>query len=59
MVPSVILPMTPLVANGTNGTFGRASGTIGITIGTDGFNNGTIGRNLNDIGIPLVPFVEP
>ena len=41
--------------NGTNGN-ARASGTIGITIGT---TNGTIGRTLNDIGIPLVPLVEP
>ena len=39
----------------TNGTIGKANGTICITIGT----NGTIGRNLNDIGIPLVPLVEP
>ena len=57
MVPLVILPMVPLVANGT----------IGLTmvplayhlyrwhcIGTNGFTNGTIGRTLNDIGIPLV-----
>ena len=29
------------------------------TIGNNGINNGTIGRTLNDIGIPLVPLVEP
>ena len=47
--------------NGTIGNFtiGRANGTIGITIGTNGFTNGTIGRTLNDIGIPLLPLVEP
>ena len=51
---------------GTNGSIGRANGTIGITIGTNGITNGTIGRTngttgrtLNDIGIPLVPLVEP
>ena len=73
MVPLVILPMVPLVSqwyhcNGTigkpmvpwyhwltNGTIGRANGIIGITIGT----NGTIGRTLYDIGIALVPLVEP
>ena len=67
MVPLVILPMVPLVAYGTiglpmvpivplgepmvptNGTIGRANG----------ITNGTIGRTLNDIGIPLVPLVEP
>ena len=43
MVPLVILPMVPLVANGT----------IGITIGTNGITNGTICKTLNDIGIPL------
>ena len=73
MVPLEILPMVPLVANGTiglpllpNGTIGRANGTICITIGTNGITNGTIGRTngtigrtLNDIGIPLVPLVEP
>ena len=42
-----------------NGTIGRANGTIGITIGTSGITNGTIDRTLNDIGIPLVPLVEP
>ena len=56
MVPLVILPMVPLVANGT---IGRANGTIAITNGTNGINNGTIGRILNDTGIPLVPLVEP
>ena len=45
-------PMVPLVFFFT---IGRANGTIGITIGT----NGTTGRTLNDIGIPLVPLVEP
>ena len=72
MVPLEILPMVPLVANGTigsqwyhwltignNGTIGRANDTIGITIGNNGITNGTIGRTLNDIGIPLVPLVEP
>ena len=69
MVPLVILPTVPLVAigsqwchwltNGTNGTNWRANGTIGITIGTNGITNGTIVRTLNDIGIPLVPLVEP
>ena len=29
------------------------------TIGANGIANGTIGRTLNDIGIPLVPLVEP
>ena len=29
------------------------------TIGNNGITNGTIGRTLNDIGIPLVPLVEP
>ena len=43
----------------TNGTVGRANGTIGITIGTNGITNGTTGRTLNDIGIQLVPLVEP
>ena len=47
------------LTNGTNGTIGRADGTICITIGTNGNTNGTIGRTLNDIGIPLVPLVEP
>ena len=47
------------LTNGTNGTIGRANGTIGITISTNGITNGTIGRTLNDIGIPLVPLVEP
>ena len=66
MVPLEILPMVPLVANGTiglplgnNGTIGRANDPIGITIGNNGITNGTIGRTLNDIGIPLVPLVEP
>ena len=68
MVPLEILPMVSLVANdnfglpmanGTNGTIERVKGTIGITIGTNGITNGTIGRTLNDIGIPLVPLVEP
>ena len=44
MVPLVVLPMVPLVANGTTG---RANGTIGITIGTNGITSGTIGRTLN------------
>ena len=39
----------------TNGTIGRASGTIGI----NGFTNGTTSRTLNNIGITLVPLVEP
>ena len=47
------------LTNGTNGTIGRINSTIGITIGTNGITNGTIGRTLNDIGIPLVPLVEP
>ena len=47
------------LTNCTNGTIGRANGTIGITIGTNGKTNGTIGRTLNDIGIPLVPLVQP
>ena len=62
MVPLVILPMVPLVANGTIGyQWYRwlTNGTIGITIGTNDFTNGTIGRTLNDIGIPLVPLAEP
>ena len=33
MVPIVILPMVPLVANNT---IGKANGTIGITIGING-----------------------
>ena len=43
--------------NGTIGNFTieRANGTIG----TNGITNGTIGRTLKDIGIPLVPLVEP
>ena len=40
------------LTKGTNGTIGRANGTICITIGING-------RTLNDIGIPLVPLVEP
>ena len=40
-----------------NGTW-RANGTICITIVTNGIN-GTIGRTLSEIGIPLVPLVEP
>ena len=44
---------------GTNGTIWRANGTICITIGTNGITNGTTGKSLNDIGIPLVPLVEP
>ena len=47
------------LTNGTKGIIGRANGTICITIGTNGITNGTIGRTLNDIGIPLVPLVEP
>ena len=43
----------------TNSTIGRANGTIGITIGTNVITNGTIVITLNDIGIPLVPLVEP
>ena len=34
-------------------------GTIGITNGANCITSGTIGRTLNDIGIPLVPLVEP
>ena len=37
MVPLEILPMVPLVANGT----------IGTTIGTNGITNGTIDRTIN------------
>ena len=61
MVPLVILPMAPLVANGTIGLpmVERANGTIGIAIGTNGITNGTIGKTLNDIGIPLVPLGNP
>ena len=72
MVPLVSLPMVPLVANGTigfsNGTFGKDiisfdRGSPNSTNGnfTDGAigSNGTIGRSLNDVGIPLVPLVEP
>ena len=44
MVPSVILPMVLLVANGTQWYH---------------FDFGAIGRTLNDIGIPLVPLVVP
>ena len=47
------------LTNGTDSTIGIANGTIGITIGINGIPNGTIGRILNDIGIPLVPLVEP
>ena len=58
------------IGNITNGTIGsqwyqwyhwerRANGTIGITIGTNGITNGTTDRTMNDIGIPLVPLVEP
>ena len=53
------------MGNFTNGSIGSqwyhwlTNGTIGIAIGTNGINNGTIGRTLNDIGIPLVPLVEP
>ena len=47
------------LTNGTNSTTGRANGTIGITIGTNGITNVTIVITLNDIGIPLVPLVEP
>ena len=45
--------------HGTIGAIGRASGTTGIAIGTNCFINGTIGRTLNDIGILLVPLLEP
>ena len=50
------------LTNGTNGTnvfIWRANCTICITIGTNRITNGTIGRTLNDIGISLVPLVEP
>ena len=59
VLPMVLLGILPMVHWLTNGTIGRASGTIGITIGTNGITNGTIGRTLEDIGIPLVPLVEP
>ena len=62
MVPLEILPMVPLVANGTIGSqwyHWLTIGTIGSANGTIGITNGTIGRTLNDIGIPLVPLVEP
>ena len=49
MVQLVILPMVPLVANGTNCTIGRVNGTIGIAIGTNGITNGTIGQNQNSL----------
>ena len=47
------------IGNFTNGTIGRVNSTICITIGTNGITNGYIGITLNEIGIPLVPLVEP
>ena len=67
-IGSVRGPPNGAIGNFTNGTIGlpmvplgdgRANGTIEITIGTNAITNGTIGRTLNDIGIPLVPMVEP
>ena len=64
MVPLVAngtigLPIVPLATNGTNCTIGRVNGTIGIAICTNGITNGTISKTLNDIGIPLVPLGNP
>ena len=54
--------MVPLAYQGyhlAKGTIGRANCTFSITIGTNGITDGNIGRTLNDVGIPLVQFVEP
>ena len=56
------LPMEPLAYQGyhlAKGTMRRANCTFAITIGTNGITDGNIGRTLNDVGIPLVQFVEP
>ena len=47
VAPFGVLPMVPLIGNGT---IGKVNVTIGITIGT----NGIICSTLNDICIPLV-----
>ena len=50
MVPLELLPMVPLVANGTIGNperFSAANGTIGGNVGTNGSPNGTIGKPNN------------
>ena len=46
------VPMVPLVSNG------EPMAPLS-SIGTNGIANGTIGRTLKNIGIPLVPLVEP
>ena len=53
LAPFGILSMVPLII------LLRTSGTIGITLNTNGITNGTIGRTLNDIGLLLVPLIEP
>ena len=50
-----ICNFTSTIGNFTNGTIGSQW----YHWLTNGFTNGTIGRTLNDIGIPLVPLVEP
>ena len=58
MVPLVKLPMVPL-GNPEQSQSWLSTVFTNDTIGTSGITNGTIGRTLNDIGIPLVPLVEP
>ena len=49
-----VLPMVPLVANGTIGL-----PMVPLVCLPNGITNGTIGKTLNDIGIPLVPLGNP
>ena len=61
MVPLVKFPMVPSGESRTHALSAilATNGLYQCTIGTNGITNGTIGRTLNDIGIPLVPLVEP
>ena len=66
MVPLVILPLVPLVANDTIGLpmvptvqLGKQMIPLALPFGTNGITNGTIGITLNEIGVQLVPLVEP
>ena len=71
--PMVPLATNSTIGKITNGTIWRTPNRFTVdclqywlqsvftngAIGTNGITNGTIGRTLNDIGIPLVPLVEP
>ena len=56
VIPMVPLVMVPLV-NTLGSQYCRQS-TVWAKL-PNCITNGTIGRTLNDIGIPLVPLVEP